>query len=306
MSRPKTVLVTGVGGGLGALTVRSLVAAGHTVVGSMRDVDGRNHDAAERLTALGAYVVQIDVTDDASTERGVQEAAAKAGPIDVLVNNAGLGALGLAEAFTPEDFKRVFDVNVFGVQRMNRAVLPSMKQRGSGLLLTVTSLTGRLSLPFQGPYSCSKWAVEALAELYRVEGSQLGIESCIIEPGGLPTEFIDKLAQPTDTARAASYGDIALLPAGFLKSFRDVFAANPSQDPQLVADAVVRLVETPHGERPFRTIVDAMGLGDRVAPYNEHLEEIMTEVYSTFGIPRLLHTRTSETELAVTGPHRAH
>lgn len=298
MSRSHTVLVTGVGGGLGALMVESLLTAGHTVIGSMRDIGNRNRGATERLSALGALVVEIDVTDDASTERGVQEVTAKAGPIDVLVNNAGLGALGLAEAFTPTDFKRVFDVNVFGVQRMNRAVMPTMKERGSGLLITITSLTGRLSLPFQGPYSCSKWAAEALAELYRVEGSQLGIESCIVEPGGLPTEFIDKLSQPSDSARADTYGVIAALPAGFLKIFRDVFAANPTQDPQLVADAVLRLVETPHGERPFRTIVDHMGLGDQVAPYNDHLEKMMDEVYTTFGIPELLHTKT-QTEIGL-------
>src|SRR5207237_236186 len=111
-------------------------------------------------------------------------------------------------------WRRVFEVNVFGVQRVVRAVLPRMKERKAGLLVQVSSLNGRMALPFQGPYSPSKWAVEALAEVYRVELSQLGIESCIVEPGGMPTTFLERLVTPSDSSRDASYGDMAQFPAG--------------------------------------------------------------------------------------------
>ena len=119
---------------------------------------------------------------------------------------------GCKKAFTADDWKKVFDVNVFGVQRMIRAVLPHMKERKHGLLIQIASLTGRLAIPFQGPYSPSKWAVEALAELYRVEVSQFGIESCVIEPGGFPTSFLDRLMEPSDRSRLASYLVLSKLP----------------------------------------------------------------------------------------------
>lgn len=285
------VLLTGAGSGFGRLTVDALLAAGHTVAGSMRDIAGRNREVAEELTARGVTVLEIDVTDDTSVEQGVAEAISALGGIDVVVNNAGLGALGLQEGFTSEDWKQVFDVNVFGVQRINRAVVPHMKERGSGLLVQVSSLTGRLAIPFQGPYSPSKWAVEALAELYRVELSQLGIESVIVEPGGMPTEFIGRLLAPSDPDRLTGYGDVAAMPGGFLDAFESTFAANPAQDPQLVADAIVRLVGLPHGERPFRTVVDEMGLGALVAPYNEHLEKLTHDIYGMFQISHLLQVK---------------
>jgi NAD(P)-dependent dehydrogenase (short-subunit alcohol dehydrogenase family) len=282
------VFITGAASGFGRLTVDALLSAGHTVAGSMRDTRGRNSDAAAALTDRGVSVFEVDVTDDDSVSAGVDDVIAALGTVDVVINNAGVGALGLQEGFTSDDFKRVFDVNVFGVQRINRAVIPHMKARRSGLLIQIASLTGRLSIPFQGPYSPSKWAVEALAELYRVELSQHGIESAIVEPGGMPTEFLGRLLAPSDPSRLADYGDVAELPAGFLNSFETTFAANPAQKPQLVADAVVDLIALPRGERPFRTVVDRMGLGDLVAPYNEHLESLTQSIYSMFQIQHLL------------------
>lgn len=286
-----TVLITGAGSGFGRLATEALIHAGHQVIGSMRDLSGRNRAAARELIQLGAQVLEIDVTDDASTQRGVEQAISQIGVIDVLINNAGLGALGMQEGFTSDDWKKVFDVNVFGVQRMIRAVLPHMKERKHGLLIQIASLTGRLAIPFQGPYSPSKWAVEALAELYKVEVSQFGIESCIIEPGGFPTPFLDRLMEPSDRSRLASYGDLAQMPEDFRASFEQVFAQNPAQNPAIVADAIVDLIGQPHGQRPFRTVVDKMGLGERVHNYNEHLEKITTEIYSQFGIEHLLRVK---------------
>jgi NAD(P)-dependent dehydrogenase (short-subunit alcohol dehydrogenase family) len=285
------VLITGAGSGFGRLTVTALLDAGHAVAGSMRDISGRNREVAEDLTALGVTVIEIDVTDDSSVDNGIQQAIATLGGIDVVINNAGVGALGLQEGFTADDWKKVFDVNVFGVQRINRAVIPHMKQRNEGLLIQIASLTGRLSIPFQGPYSPSKWAVEALAELYRVELSQFGIDSAIIEPGGMPTEFLGRLVAPSDPDRLKDYGDVAALPGAFFDAFETTFAANPAQDPQLVADAVVDLIALPVGARPFRTVVDRMGLGELVAPYNDHLESLTQRIYSMFEIDHLLHVK---------------
>ena len=181
----KKVLITGASSGFGALTAKTLLSQGHTVVATMRNADTKNKQIAEELTGLGASIVELDVTSDDSVNSGVEKAIELMGGLDVVVNNAGIGVLGIQENFTIEDFKRLFEVNVFGVQRVNRAALPHLRKQGSGLLIHVSSLLGRMVLPFYGPYNATKWAVEALAENYRIELSGFGIDSCIVEPGGL-------------------------------------------------------------------------------------------------------------------------
>ena len=284
----KKVLITGASSGFGERMARALVDRGHTVVASMRDTGDRNKPAADAFRAAGAHVVEIDVTDDEAVVAGVAEAIELAGGLDVLVNNAGVGVLGLQECYTAEDMQRLFDVNVFGVQRMNRAVLPLFRRQRSGLLLHVSSLLGRITIPFYGPYNASKWALEALAENYRTELSAFGVESCLVEPGGFATTFMDSLMKPSDTSRDAEYGEMAGAPALALEGFEAALAGNPAQDPQLVADAVLSLVEAPAGERPFRTVVDKMGMGDPIEGYNEHLAKVTNGIYTAFGMADML------------------
>ena len=229
MKKLQNVLITGAAGGFGTVIIEALLTEGYTVTGAMREVGGRNKHAAEILEKIGVFTVEIDVTSDESVVEGVRKSAVKMGSIDILINNAGLGAMGIQESFTADDWKKVFDVNVFGVQRMTRAVLPFMKQQQKGLLMLISSLSARLSVPFQGPYSPSKWAAEALAESYRVEISNLGIESCIVEPGAFPTQFIGSLLQPSEKERSSDYGSIKDLPDALLASIASVFEANPEQ-----------------------------------------------------------------------------
>jgi NAD(P)-dependent dehydrogenase (short-subunit alcohol dehydrogenase family) len=282
------VLITGASAGFGKLTTHTLLEKGHTVVASMRGADGRNKEAADELRSAGASVVEIDVTDDASVEQGVKAATDAAGGLDVVVNNAGVGVLGLQETFEIEDFKKLFDVNVFGVQRMNRAALPQMRAQGSGLIVYVSSLLGRMTLPFFGPYNASKWALEALAENYRTELSGFGVDQCIVEPGGYPTNFGDALITPGDAARNAEYGEFAHAPKGMMDNFEQALAANPAQNPQDVADAIAAVIETPAGQRSFRTVVDKMGMGDHIGGYNDQLGRITEGVYGAFGIEGML------------------
>ncbi|MEM6513973.1 MAG: SDR family oxidoreductase [Pseudomonadota bacterium] len=282
------ILITGANGGFGELATRALVEAGHTVIGSMRDPEGRNRAAAESLRQAGAHVVDIDVTSDDSVAAGVAAAIEQAGGLDVLINNAGVGVMGLQENYTAGDMQKLFDINVFGVQRMNRAVLPLFRQQGSGLLMHVSSLLGRITIPFYGPYNASKWALEALAENYRTELSAFGVDACLIEPGGFPTTFIDRLMRPSDTSRDADYGDFAGAPAAALAGFEEALAANPAQDPALVAEAIVSVVATPAGERPFRTVVDKMGMGEPIDGYNQHLADVTKGIYTAFGTADML------------------
>jgi NAD(P)-dependent dehydrogenase (short-subunit alcohol dehydrogenase family) len=284
----QNVLITGASGGFGKLITNTLLKAGHEVVASMRDAGAKNAPNAKELREAGAHIVEIDVTDDASVKNGVTAAFACAGDLDVVVNNAGVGVLGLQETFTPEDWKRLFEINLFGVQRVNRAVLPRMRERRKGLLVHISSLLGRMVLPFLGPYNSSKFALEALAENYRVELSGFGVESTIVEPGGYGTGFEKNLMMPSDGDRPDTYGDFAHAPMGMMEEFGKNFRGENAPDPQDVADAVAALISKPAGERPFRTVVDGLGMGAHIESQNRLSEEIAKGVYGAFGMSDML------------------
>jgi NAD(P)-dependent dehydrogenase (short-subunit alcohol dehydrogenase family) len=282
------ILITGASGGFGKLSVKTLLEKGHQVAATMREINGKNKIVADELSKAGAKIIELDVTNDQSVTNGVTQAIEDLGGLDVLFNNAGFGTLGMQEFFTTSDYQKLFDVNVFGVQRMNRAVLPYFRKNKKGLIVYTSSLLGRIALPFYGPYQSSKWALESMAENYRVELSTFGIENCIIEPGGYPTTFMENLLKPSDNSQTTSYGDFMHFPDNMFSNFENVLKNNPQQNPQRVADAIAELIEKPYGEKPFRTTVDFLGMGDHVQKYNEHLEQVMTGLYSNFGIDGLL------------------
>lgn len=284
----KKVLITGANGGFGRLAVNSLLTNGHKVAAAMRGVNGKNAEAAKELEAAGASIVEIDVTDDASVENGVADAIEKLGGLDVVVNNAGVGVSGMQEHFTTDDWHKLFDVNVYGVQRVNRAAIPHLRNQGSGKIIYISSLLGRMTLPFYGPYNASKWALEAMAENYRIELSGFGIENYIVEPGGFETSFFGNLLQPSDQSRNQDYGDFMNAPQQMSEGFSEALANNDLQDPQLVADAILAYVEADKGSLPLRTVVDHMGMGEPLKGYNEQLEGVTRGVYGAFQIDGML------------------
>jgi NAD(P)-dependent dehydrogenase (short-subunit alcohol dehydrogenase family) len=287
----KKILITGASGGFGQLTVKTLIEKGHQVAAAMRDVDGKNKNTATELKNLGAIIIELDVTNDESVTKGVNQTIAQLGGLDVLMNNAGVGSIGMLEFFTTADFQRLFEVNVFGVQRMNRAVTPYFREQKKGLIIYTSSLLGRITLPFYGLYQASKWALEAMVSNYRVELSAFGIENCIVEPGGFPTAFAENLMKPSDNSQANSYGGFIHAPEKMGENFENVLKNNPQQNPQRVADAFAELIEKPYGEKPFRTTVDFLGMGDHVQKYNEHLDQVINGLYSNFGIDGMLNVK---------------
>lgn len=284
----QTVLITGVNSGFGYLTANTLSDNGYTVIGTMRDPQGRNASIANEFAAKGVMIVDIDVTDDESVTRGVQHALEKTGTIDILINNAGVGTLGWQESFTIDDFKKVFDINVFGVQRLTRAVLPHMKKQQQGTLIQVSSILGKFVLPFLGSYNASKHAVEGLVENYRAELTQFGIQSLIVQPGGFGTDFGANLLKSSDTAVSQSYGEHANAPEQMWAGTEQSHDAEDAPNPQMVADAILKLIETKPEERTFRTVVDGTGLNPVIGEINASTEKAMQTIYTAYGMENLL------------------
>jgi short-subunit dehydrogenase len=179
----KIVLITGCSTGIGYDLARRLAQANYNVVATARD--------PERLLDLPvALQLPLDVTDPTSVASATQEVVCRFGRIDVLVNNAGYAVRGAVEDVAVEQVQQMFDVNVFGVVRMIRAVVPHMRQQQAGRVITIGSLAGKLVLPVNGTYSATKFALEALSDALRMELALFGIQVVLIEPGNIHSNFM--------------------------------------------------------------------------------------------------------------------
>ena len=283
MNSKQVVLITGSSTGFGRLFTETLARKGHTIFATMRDPGGRNAKNASEIRALAEkdslpiYVLEMDVTDDASVERAVDNAIAKAGRIDVAINNAGYYLSGLEEAVTTEQAQRLMDTNFLGPVRVNRAVLPHMRRQRSGVLIHVSSGAGRVVIPSAGFYCASKFALEALAEAYSYELAGQGIESVIVQPGQYETPVFGNTVKAADEARTTTYGAAKEIPAkvnGALSS-----TAGNAQD---VADAVLRIIETPAGERQLRYHVSPQNFG--VDEINALSKQVQAKVLEAFDL----------------------
>ena len=286
------ILVTGSSSGFGYLTVLALAKRGHTVFATMRDPAEKNRAAAHDLRQLAGaqrlaiHVLDLDVTSDAAVQAAVDAAIAQAGPLDVVVNNAGYLVTGLAETATAQQVLDELNTNVVGIQRVNRAVLPSMRARGSGLLIHLSSIVGRTVLPFLGSYTVTKWDVEALAETYRYELKSSGVDVAIVQPGPFPTSAFDKGQPGADAERAAGYGPLANGLELISEGIQHMFALPNAPDPQEVADAIVALVDAPAGKRPARVVVDRFS-GDNARTLNDAHAQVQRAVLAGIGMPFL-------------------
>ncbi len=283
MDSKQVVLITGSSTGFGRLFAETLARQGHTVFATMRDPEGRNAANASEISALAKkeslplHVLELDVTNDASVEQAVHTSAKQAGRLDVAINNAGYGLVGLAEAVTTEQARRIMDTNFLGSVRVNRAVLPYMRRQRSGLLLHISSGAGRVVVPSFGLYCASKFALESLAEAYHYELAPQGIESSIVEPGAYQTPVFGNIVKAADPARTDTYGAANQVPAK-INAILTASAGNPQE----VADAVLRIVETPAGQRKLRYRISAASLG--VDEINALTEQVQARLFEAFGI----------------------
>ncbi|SCG72236.1 SDR family oxidoreductase [Micromonospora humi] len=290
----KIVVITGASSGFGAMAARELAHAGHTVYAGMRDLRGRNAEAAADLTAharregVDARAVEMDVADQASVDAAIERIVAESGRLDVVVHNAGHMTLGPAEAFTVEQLASVYDTNVLSTQRVNRAALPHLRRQRDGLLVWVGSSSARGGTPpWLGPYFAAKAAEDALAVSIAAEVTRFGIDTSIIVPGSFTTgtNHYAHAGRPQDAAVAEEYDAVY---AGVRDDLlrRQAALSPPDADPTEVARQLARVVDLPKGSRPFRVYID---------PAQDGAEEIFRigdrvrrDFYRTVGYPDLL------------------
>jgi NAD(P)-dependent dehydrogenase (short-subunit alcohol dehydrogenase family) len=178
------ILLTGCSSGIGRASALALAARGHRVFATARKKDDLAGLERDGLTAL-----PLDVTEPATIAATVEAVLSRAGRLDVLVNNAGYPQYGSVEEVTLAQWRAQFDVNVFGTLAVTQAVLPAMRKQLSGRVINVSSVAGKLGIPFAAPYCASKHALEALSDALRVEVSPFGIRVVLIEPGPVETRF---------------------------------------------------------------------------------------------------------------------
>lgn len=234
-------LITGANSGMGLATALLLAENGFQVYAGARNADGQT--AIERAAAerkLPIVPVALDVQDSASVNAAVETVIRQAGRLDALVNNAGYGLVASVEDGTDEEFIRQFDVNVFGVFRMIRAALPSMRQARGGAIVNIGSFLGQIGLPLLTHYNASKYAVEGITDSLRLELAPFGIRVHTVAPGLFRTNFVNKglAANPRTTAPDSPYAPLAghLLPAVAQR-------INEGPDPIAVAQAVLQVLE---------------------------------------------------------------
>jgi NAD(P)-dependent dehydrogenase (short-subunit alcohol dehydrogenase family) len=292
----KVALITGTSSGFGWLTSLTLARAGHHVFASMRYPRTTNAGPARELREfakaerLALDVIDIDVRDDHSVEYGVAQVLRHAGRIDILVNNAGIYYPALVETQTMADIRDMFETNLFGHLRMNRAVLPTMREQREGLIVQITSGLGRLVLPFMASYAGPKFALEAMTEVTRYELSTFGVDVVIVEPARYNTDFIDpngiayyrrylRRLAPEDARRREEYGELAERLTPFLQELPE------APDNQEVADAVASIVRMPSQERPVRLLTPGQ---DHLVELNDLTEQVMRQRMEAAGFGDLL------------------
>lgn len=230
----KVVLITGASSGMGKETAKLLLQQGYTVYAAARRVD-----RMEDLKPLGAKVLQMDVTDDASMVKGVSQIIEADGRIDVLVNNAGFGSYGAVEDVPITDARYQMEVNVIGLARLTQLVIPGMREGRSGRIINITSIGGKIVTPFGAWYHASKFAVEALSDAMRLELKPFGIDVVVVEPGGVKTEWggiaMDNLQ------RTSGRGVYKPLVDRILATMPGI--EKRAAEPRVIADLIARIIQ---------------------------------------------------------------
>lgn len=244
----KVILITGASSGFGKATAEKLLAEGYIVYAAARRLE-----KMDDLQSRGAYILDMDVTDTTSVEKGVRQVIEEQRRIDVVFNNAGFGSYGTIESLPLEEIQYQYEVNVFGIARVLKVVLPQMRKQKSGLVINTASMVGHISPAVMGWYASTKYAVEALSDSLRQEVRHLGIKVVIIEPGGVKTEFatvalenLEKVQHPAEYQKMVE---------SFKRGIQAMDLHAPG--PESTANAVLQAIKAKHPKLRYRTTSDA-------------------------------------------------
>ena len=254
-----SILITGCSSGFGRLGAEHYARLGAKVFATMRNLPRPEATELQALAdsdELDITVLEIDVTKDDQVKAGISAALkAAGGKLDVLINNAGISIAGPIEAQDMAATQLIFDTNVYGVQRMIRAALPSMRANGNGHIFNVTSQLGRVIIPGFGQYSPTKFALEALSEQLAYEVASHGIEVTIIQPGGYPTKIWSNQNAPSAALKARLSDDVISAYPQFTAGMGKREAGGGETDPMDVPRAIAGAISKPKGTRPLRIAV---------------------------------------------------
>ena len=289
------IVITGASSGFGSLAAHALAKAGHIVYAGMRDTKGRNApQVKEAITfsrdhAVDLQTVEMDVSQQSSVDAAIKSIIAEQGHIDVLIHNAGHMVFGPAEAFTPEQLGALYDINVLSTQRVNRVALPYLRKQRKGLVVWISSSSSAGGTPpYLAPYFAAKAGMDALAVVYARELVRWGIETTIVVPGAFTggTNHFAHSGRPEDAAVVAEYdaGPYKGFAEEVMKGFASIVP--PDADASAVAEAVVKVVDTPFGKRPFRVHVDPTEDGAEVT--NMVMDRVRAELLRRIGLGDLL------------------
>jgi NAD(P)-dependent dehydrogenase (short-subunit alcohol dehydrogenase family) len=255
----KSVLITGCSSGFGYLAALHLAREGAKVIASMRNLPRKEADELKAEAAkekLDVTIIEIDVTSDDQVTKGVAAAEKIAGgPLDILINNAGIGYAGPIELQDMEATKLIFDTNVYGPHRMARAALPAMRKAKRGLIFNISSQLGRVILPSSGHYSPTKFALEAMSEAMAYELVPHNIEVCVIQPGGYPTKVWVNRNQLAKELRGRLTADGAAAYPAFVERMGTDSGGGRNADPMDIPRAMAEIAAMPAGKRPLRRAV---------------------------------------------------
>ena len=247
-----SILVSGASTGMGYETVRLFAEKGYRVFATTRD-PGRLQEKLSREGIEGVEVLPADLHSRVSVREAVATVLDKAGTIDILVNNAGYGLVSTLEEVTEEEMIDQFQINLFGLVRMTREVLPSMRKKRSGIIVNISSFLGRVGLPLLSFYNASKYAVEGMTDSLRLELADWKIRVHSVMPGFFDTQFARKNLRVNAAIRDPGSPYARLTETLAPRVIRQI---NEGNDPRLVADAILQIVEDP--DAPVRVAVGEM------------------------------------------------
>lgn len=241
----KVILITGASSGIGKETAKTLLQEDHIVY-----VVARRINKMDDLVQLGAVSIEMDITVEEDIQKVVDKVMDEQGRIDVLVNNAGYAIYGAMENTSLEDARRQFDVNLFGLARITQLVLPAMREQKSGTIINMSSMGGKMYIPFGSWYHGTKHALEGWSDCLRTELTDFGIKVVIIEPGGIKTEFDDVMLDPM--IERSGKGPYAELTKKVVKGVKDTYHSDKASPPSVIAKCVSKAVNSKKPKTRYR------------------------------------------------------